>query len=156
MQKPLWAIVLASLLGSTLCAARIEHSLSYTKAQSFNAALRFLRVDSGYTITEKDSESGYLLFEYPSEGSSKATSGSVEIIERESSVALIVQLPQMPHHHERMLAAGLMKKLRDDYGSPPRAKTKPDASDSPAEDEAPPEKDKDKEKPPSPPVQRAP
>jgi hypothetical protein len=154
MQKHIGVILLISLLGSAPCVARVEHTLSYTKTQSFNTALRFLRVDSGYTITEKDSESGYLMFEYPSEGSSKTTSGSVEIIERESSVALIVQLPQMPHHHERMLAAGLMKKLQDDYGAPPRAKAKPDSQDPPPDNDAPPSKEK--EKLPSPPVQRAP
>jgi len=154
MLKHIGAILLVSLLGNAHCLARVEHTLSYTKTQSFNTALRFLRVDSGYTITEKDSESGYLMFEYPSEGSSKMTSGSVEIVERESSVALIVQLPQMPHHHERMLAAGLMKKLQDDYGAPPRAKAKPDAADPPSEGESPP--NKEREKPPSPPVQRAP
>jgi hypothetical protein len=113
---------LSLLLLTAASEARIEQKLSYTKQQSYNAALRYLRVDSGYKITEKDIESGYLLFEYPVTGSTEVTGGSIEIIDREDSVALIVQLPQMPRYHERMLATGLLKKLRADYGEPPRSR----------------------------------
>lgn len=118
--------------------ARVEEPLQYTKVQSFRSALRFLRVDNGYKIVEKDSDSGYLLFEYPNDGRG-VTSGSVEVIEREDSVALVVQLPQMPSYHERHLIEGLLKKLRTDYGEPPR-REKPPAHDEP--EEAPPPKDR--------------
>lgn len=120
----------ASLTASTRPAeARAEEALTYTKLQSFQAALRFLRVDNGYNVLEKDQDSGYLLFEYPSRD--RSTPGSIEIIEREDTIAVVVQLPQMPSYHERHLIEGLLNKLRSDYGAPPeRAKPKPPQEDS--------------------------
>lgn len=110
------------MLGPTSAAqARVEETLSYTKLQSFQAALRFLRVDNGYTVVEKDQDSGYLLFEYPRRNA-EPTPGSVEVIQRGDSVALVVQLPQLPSYHERHLIQGLLKKLRTDYGMPPERK----------------------------------
>lgn len=102
-----------------LARARAEEPTTYTKTQTFRAALRYLRVDLGYKVVEKDKDSGYLLFEYPQRDRGP-TSGSIEVIERERLVALIVQLPQMPSYHERHLLEGLLKKLRTDYGDPPR------------------------------------
>ena len=152
MRKLIWVLGIASLLLGSTATARVEHSLSYTKTQSFNSALRFLRVDNGYTIVEKDLDSGYLMFEYPTTGSSETTSGSIEVIERGSEVAIVIQLPKMPHYHEQMLASGLLKKLRADYGAPPKAKQpakKPEAKPEKPQD------DKD-ERPPGPPIQKAP
>lgn len=100
--------------------ARIEEPLEYTKAQSFSTALRFLRVDNGYKVVEQDIDSGYMLFEYPTRNSSSVTSGSIEVVDRGETVALVIQLPQMPSYHERHLADGLLKKLRADYGEPPK------------------------------------
>ncbi len=134
--------------------AKVEHRLTYTKAQTYHAALRHLRVDSGYVITEKDLDSGYLLFEYPIQGSEKKAHGSIEVVERENSVAVIVQLPQLPQYHERMLAQGLLKKLHDDYGDPPRSKEPPRKEKDSKPTKNPDEEEK--EKLPSPPIQRAP
>ncbi len=105
---------------SSTATARIEEPLDYTKAQSFSTALRFLRVDNGYKVVEQDLDSGYMLFEYPVRNSSSVTSGSIEVVDRGDSVALVIQLPQMPRYHERHLADGLLKKLRADYGEPPK------------------------------------
>jgi hypothetical protein len=153
MRKSLWAFCLGLSLTSLNTAAKVEHNLRYTKAQAYQAALRHLRVDAGYTITEKDSDSGYLLFEYPLNDGKKSTNGSIEVVEREDSIALIVQLPQLPLYHERMLAQGLLKKLHDDYGDPPRAKETPRKKETP---EKPEKSEEDKKKLPSPPIQRAP
>lgn len=128
------------LLGSRSGSARLEQRLDYSKTQSFQAALRYLRVDHGYVVIEKDQESGYLLFEYPKRDSG-ITQGSIEVVERDKSVALVVQLPQMPSYHERMLIDGLLKKLRDDYGAPPAREPAPKApkkdTDEPSNDEQP-------------------
>jgi hypothetical protein len=118
--------------------ARVEKTIHYTKDQSYNAALRFLRVDQRYIVVEKDLDSGYLLFEYPSEGSKEATNGSIEVIERGEEISLIIQLPQMPHQHERMLADALLKKLRADYGEPTKRRKiqpeEPPANEAPQQD----------------------
>jgi hypothetical protein len=142
-RKKIASFVVAGLIATTLCGvavARVEKTLRYSKTQSYHTALRFLRVDQGYKIIEKDLDSGYLLFEYTTEGSTRVTSGSIEVIEREEDISLVVQLPQMPRHHETMLATGLLKKLRDDYGEPrkqPKAKVqKPPPSEIEEKDKA--------------------
>lgn len=153
MRKSPCFLCLALLLAPLSSVAKVEHTLRYTKNQTYQAALRHLRVDARYTITEKDSDSGYLLFEYPLKDADKTTSGSIEIVERKDSVALIVNLPELPQYHERMLAQGLLKKLRDDYGEPPRAKEAPPKKETP---EKPENSAEDKKKFPSPKIQRAP
>jgi hypothetical protein len=125
--------------------ARIEEPLDYTKAQSFSTALRFLRVDSGYKVIEQDLESGYMLFEYPVRNSSSVTSGSIEVVDRGESVALVVQLPQMPRYHERHLADGLLRKLKADYGEAPKREP---AKPVEAPEEKPPEPKEDDDLPP--------
>ncbi len=125
----------STLLTSPTVQARMEERLSYSKTQSFRCALRFLRVDHGYEVVEKDAESGYLLFQYPLRNS-EVTQGSIEVVERANSVSLVVQLPQMPSYHERVLIEGLLKKLRQDYGAPP-------ATEKPPSKEAPPAKEPD-------------
>lgn len=129
------------VLSVSLAHARAEERLAYTKNQSYQAALRYLRVDHGYTIVEKDQESGYLLFEYPKREKG-FTQGSIQVIEREDAVAVIVQLPALPSYHERLLIEGLLKKIREDYGAPPQKKRAEEkAPDDPAAgpDEQPPQ-----------------
>lgn len=153
MRTSIWMTCLGLSLVPLAVSAKVEHRLTYTKAQTYHAALRHLRVDSGYIVTEKDLDSGYLLFEYPIQGSEKATHGSIEVVERENAVAVIVQLPQLPRYHERMLAQGLLKKLHDDYGDPPKSKESPRKEE---DSEKPDEPAREKKKLPSPPIQRAP
>ena len=101
-------------------AARVEAQSEYTKAQTFSAALRYLRVDLGYEVTEKDDTAAYLLFKYPIDGKRDASSqGSVEVVEAGSSVKVFVQMPQVPEYQERMLRDGLLRKLQQEYGAPP-------------------------------------
>lgn len=120
--------------------SRAEEVLSYTKAQSFRSALRYLRVDQGFEILEKDMESGYLLFSYPPSASRSEDApkvrGSVEVIERTNATALVVRLPELPSYHERMLIEGLLEKLRRDYGAPPeRRAPEPPPETAPSEEE---------------------
>jgi len=112
------AFFATGLSASPTATARVEKTLKYTKEQGYNSALRYVRVERGYKVTEKDANSGYLLFEYLAKGSAEKSRGSIEIIKRTETIGLIVRLPQMPHYHERLLANGLLKKLREDYGEP--------------------------------------
>lgn len=120
----LQALVFGILLGTTClpapARARVATTTTYTKVQTFNAALRFLRVEKDFEIVEKDPDSGYLLFRYPIPQREEKTGGSVEVIERDDSVVFVVQLPQMPEYHERHLVDGLLEKLSADYGDPPQ------------------------------------
>ncbi len=141
-------------LESESAEARMEQVLTYSKSQSFNTALRFLRVEKSFNVTEKDLDSGYLMFEYPTE-QKKTIHGSIEVIERADEVAVVVSIPQLPSYHERVLIDGLLKKLREDYGAPPAARRPaPPVESAPKEDEKRPEGD-DKKAPsqPNPPPQ---
>ena len=125
----------AALAFSTLvCASasgRVEANSGYTKSQAFNGALRFLRVDRGYDVVEKDAEAAYVLFRYPMPGKQASSSGSVELVETSQGTKIFVQLPQLPEYHELVLRDALLKKLREEYGSPPPAKPKPPAEEAP-------------------------
>lgn len=104
------------------CGKATTHS-PYGYKRTWNAALRFIRVDNGFDIVEKDDSTGYILFEYRSpESGSKPVAGSLEVVQPPSDsndVAILVSLPKMPHYHERVLADGLTRKMRDEYGDPP-------------------------------------
>ena len=116
--------------------ARVDAGSSYSKAQTYSGALRYVRVDLGYEVVEKDPEAAYLIFKYAAPGGSKgsAVTGTLEVIEASGGVRLFVNLPRMPEYYERVFRDGLMKKLRDEYGAAPPAAKKPadKAGDKPA------------------------
>lgn len=121
--------------------ARSEAELTYTREQTFSAALRYLRVDLAYDVTEKDAEAAYLLFSFTApELNQKTARGSIEVVQRERTVRLFVNLPQLPSYHEEVLKRGLLEKLRVEYGEPPAAQPrKPEkaAPKKPAEEPEP-------------------
>jgi hypothetical protein len=127
------ALLLAALLlfGGT-AGARVDGDSEYSKAQTYSGALRFLRVDLGYEVVEKDPEAAYLVFKYTASGQGKSEStGTLEVVEAGERVRVFVRIPRMPEYHERMLRDGLLRKLREEYGTPvrkkPEAKPAPDA-----------------------------
>ncbi|MGH7269493.1 MAG: hypothetical protein ACREJ3_03605, partial [Polyangiaceae bacterium] len=75
-------IAVASAITVTSLGANARSALesSYGYDRTWNAALRLVRVDNGWKVTEKDEGSGYLLFEYSSPESPKPTSGSFEFV----------------------------------------------------------------------------
>jgi hypothetical protein len=117
--------------------ARVDASSGYTKAQTYSGALRYVRVDLGYEVVEKDPDAAYLIFKLAPTGSSKGTTvtGTLEVVETDGSVRLFVSLPRMPEYQERMFRDGLLKKLREEYGAPPAAPKKP--AEKPAPDKSP-------------------
>jgi hypothetical protein len=127
-------LVLASLLpiGLVVWSADVRASASYSSPytfdQTYSTALRMLRVDLGYKVTEKDAENGYILFEYTSPESGKRTcAGAIELVKTKQRVQVTVQIPAMPQYHEQMIADALSKKLSTDYGEPPKKKDPPPA-----------------------------
>lgn len=105
--------------------ARVESGSPYGKTQVFSAALRYLRVDLGYEVTEKDADAAYVLFRFSAAGRKTSSNGSIQIVERAEGVRLVVDLPNLPRYHEQMLADGLHKKLVTEYGEPPRKTPRP-------------------------------
>lgn len=114
--------------------AKATYDSPYGYARTWNAAMRLIRVDNGWKVTEKDEGNGYLLFEYRSLENAKPASGSIELVrsrDSEEMVSVVVQLPQMPHYHEQVILDGLAAKMRREYGDPPEARHPPSSPDSP-------------------------
>lgn len=123
------SICVALALGASLAlpleeaSAKSSYESSYGYDRTWNAGTRLVRVDLGLKITEKDEGAGYLLFDYVSpESGKKAVPGSMEFIRSKDAgaVRVVVQIPQMPGYHEQVLVDALARKLRSDYGDPPR------------------------------------
>jgi hypothetical protein len=134
------ALALALVLSAAGVGARVEAESDYTKAQVYSGALRYLRVDLGFEVVEKDPEAAYLVFRYLPPGQQKSdTLGTVEIVETGEHVRVFVRIPRMPEYHEVVLRDGLLRKLRDEYGPPLPRKPEPAPKDPPSKD--PPSKD---------------
>lgn len=115
--------------------ARVDADSPYTKAQTFSGALRYVRIDLGFRLLEQDPRTAYVIFEYqPSGQQDQSCTGTIEVVDTSNGVKVYVRLPKMPEYHERVLRDGLMRKLREEYGTPaPREKPKApshDASDA--------------------------
>jgi hypothetical protein len=137
---PSKAVLVGALSGALLAAgfavsaasAKSTYESPYGYERTWNAALRLVRVDNGWKITEKDETNGYLLFDYAAPQSAKPTPGSLELIRgREgeanggSNVNVLVQLPQMPHYHEQVILDALASKMRREYGDAPEHRPPP-------------------------------
>lgn len=121
LRRWLWAgwVVLALVGSAGAAGARSEADVGYTREQAFSAALRYLRVDLAYEVTEKDPDAAYVLFSFEApELRNKVARGSIEVIQRERVVRLSVNLPELPSYREEVLKRGLLEKLRTEYGEP--------------------------------------
>lgn len=128
-------LLAAFLLQAAAATARVGGDSEYSKAQTYSGALRYLRVDLGYEVTERDPDAAYLIFRYQLPGQNKGTAtGTVEIVDADGHVKLFVQIPTMPEYHERVLRDGLVRKLHDEYGVPPHRVTPPPAPKKPEAD----------------------
>jgi hypothetical protein len=114
--------------------AKSTYESPYGYDRTWNAALRLVRVDNGWKVTEKDETNGYLMFEYAAPQSAKATDGSLELVrgrDSESPVSVLVQLSQMPHYHEQVILDALASKMRREYGDPPEHRPPPPPQEGP-------------------------
>jgi hypothetical protein len=101
--------------------ARTVREAAYRYDQIWSAAVRFLRVDSGFLVLEQDKETGYVLFEY--KDATRTVNGSFELVPGERDGATFVtvgmRIQNMPSYVEVMLVDKFMRKLRDELGEPP-------------------------------------
>lgn len=101
--------------------ARRQREFPYAFDQVWNAALRLVRVDLRCPVTDRDSEGGYVLFEYEAQG--KRYPGSVELVTPARGVnvtVVVVQVKGMPSYVEQMVLDRLDKKLLAEVGPPPK------------------------------------
>lgn len=119
----------------TQAAARVSGEVAYSYEQTWQAAVRLIRVDLQCPITDRDQEMGFVLFEYTNQG--RTYPGSLEVVRTTDSqgvehIRVTVQVPAMPSYVERMVYDRLTRKLREDFGEV-RTRRRPPAS-APAEE----------------------
>lgn len=103
--------------------AKSSYDSPYSYPQTWNTALRLVRVDLGYKIVEKDEQAGYILFEYGDKGGTS----SLELLKTANGVRVVCQMPKYPSYHEVVVLDRLTKKLKEEHGNPPeKAKPSPD------------------------------
>jgi hypothetical protein len=129
-----------ALFAAQHASAKSSFESAYGFDRTWNAGMRLVRVDLGLKVAEKDEGAGYLLFDYvSSEGGRKPVPGSMEFIRsKDGHVRVIVQIPKMPGYHEQVLVDSLARKLRSEYGDPPKAPSAPPSTrDAGADSDAP-------------------
>ena len=119
-------VVLASLFFAPTAQARVTGEIAYTYGQTWQAAIRMIRVDLACPVTDRDEENGFLLFDYQHSG--RSYPGSVEIVRSTDEhgverIRVAVQVSAMPTYVERMMLDRLTRKLRDDFGEPRRVRS---------------------------------
>lgn len=115
------ALALGLTVASAQAGARTVRDEPYALDTTWNAAVRMVRVDFGFTIDERDRDLGYFTFQYR-EGR-RSVPGSVEVLRSEvdgrQGTRVIVQIPSMPAYVESMMLQHLARKLRAEFGEAP-------------------------------------
>lgn len=100
--------------------ASVAYDSPYSFEQTYGTALRLVRVDLGCKVTEKDPESGYMLFDYTGPESGKQVHhGAIEVVRRKQGTHVAVRMPTLPNYYEQMVLDALVKKLSAEHGEPP-------------------------------------
>lgn len=151
-------IRLAALLFLTLnpaaAMARAALTLPYEVSDLWATAVRFVRVDRGYAIREKDETAGYILFDYLD--GARSYRAALELVpttdtDGRPSTQAVVSIPDLPRHYETALLDRLATKAREERvirGTAPPVRRRPPAGDPPEKDR---DRDRDKDKRPPPP-----
>jgi hypothetical protein len=127
----------AGIAAPVLALIENRRVLSYPIDQVWPTAIRYLRIDRGFKLTDRDREAGYMLFEFPLEGA-RLGSGSLEMFATEDaagrpSVSLTVNTSAGPVHLPNAILDGIAAKVRAERGQP--APPPPPEQDEPKEDE---------------------
>ncbi|HVV88013.1 MAG TPA: hypothetical protein VHE35_33460 [Kofleriaceae bacterium] len=113
----------AGLVAAPLAWARSDRVVVYAPAKVFPTAVRFLRIDVGARIVEKDADAGYVMFELTED--KKTYPGSLELVGADSAgrpaAKIVLTIEGQPSYVEAVLLDKLEAKLRDELGEPPPA-----------------------------------
>lgn len=119
-------------------AAKASAEAECSLRQAYSAALRYLRVDKGFVVLEKDAEAGYLLFSYPEASRREGARGAIELVELTNAIRVVVSIPDVPGYHEQVLKKQLLNKLRAELprspspGQEPRDRNEPGDTGDPS------------------------
>lgn len=97
--------------------ARSSSELPYCVADAFSTAVRFIRIDRGCRLVEKDADAAFVTFECKDDD--KIKRGSVEIWKSGAGARVQVTLGDDPHYVELRFLELFERKLRDERGTPP-------------------------------------
>jgi len=107
-----------------LAATQLRHKrlLPYPLEHVWPASIRYLRVDRGYAIVDRDPEAGFVLFEIQLDAERRAR-GSVEFVRSEDvsgrpSVQIEVATDGGPTHLPFTLLDGIANKVKGERGQP--------------------------------------
>ncbi len=132
MKRLLLALCIALLWASLPSNAQAQNKrqFSYEFKKVWPTVVRFIRIDEGLKITEKDVETGYVVFEQKYQ--QKTYTGSVELVPTTDSkgrnaVTVRIRLPKRPSYIADSMVDKLARKLRDDLGAPPAPPKPPPA-----------------------------
>jgi hypothetical protein len=140
-------ILLALVLLTGIAEARSEKTLAYQREPSFQAAVRFLRIDAHLKLVEKDADAGYVIFEYNED--KKTFRGSLEVIDvvkdGRKLTRFVVTIEDRPSYVEIEMLTKLERKLRAELGAPAPAPSAPPKKAEPHSEKTPPPADKPKD-----------
>ena len=116
--------------------ARAQADLPYAVGEAYSTAVRFVRVDRGCKVTDKDADAAFVAFECLDEGRVKR--GSLELFRvgapgPREVVRAQVTLGDDTHGMELRWLELFERKLRDERGNPPPVTSAPTAA-KPARD----------------------
>lgn len=125
-------------------ATKLQHArvLPYPADQVWPTTIRYLRVDRGFSIVDRDRDAGFILFEFTvgSDGATKGR-GSIELVVTADAagrpaVKLQISTDAGPLHLPHAIAEGLAAKLKAEHGQP--APPPPSTPPSPTPPKSPP------------------
>ena len=124
MYKSALLLIAGLLLAPGTGWAKTKRDLTYSYRTIWTTSIRLLRADRGYEITDKDKDSGYILFVYPGDGSVKECRASLEMVSTTDVngfkvVRLMLEIAHQPSYVEIDLLDRLERKLREERGEPP-------------------------------------
>src|SRR3954466_13017553 len=96
--------------------ARAQTDLPYAIGEAFSTALRFVRVDRGCKVVDKDADAAFVSFECNDEG--KVKRGSLELFKVAGGVWSQVTLGDDTHGTEIRWLELFERKLREERGTP--------------------------------------
>jgi hypothetical protein len=142
--KPAAAVALVLLTGllaiHTPAYGRAQSELPYALGEAFSTAVRFVRIDRGCKVVDKDADAAFVAFECasddphdPHDKDGKVKRGSIELIKVATGVRAQLVLGDDTHGMELRWLELYERKLRDERGTP----TPPPPAPEPAPAKAP-------------------
>lgn len=144
--KPVGLVFLICVFLSVVAAraqAKTHVEVPYTLKEVYSAAARFVRIDRGCQITDRDPDAAFLTFECKDDERIKRGALELMVVQVQGqpgkSVRVQVGLGDDPHYMELRFLELFERKLRQELGNPPSVT--PDSRDPkpPVEDRKPPD-----------------